>query len=255
MPNDALSADVLREDLRTLLGGSQIDIEIADADVDLMATRTLRVYNRFLPFRGVAKLVVTPAQKRYRVDNLHSGLLGVSDVQFVNSRVGASVVDPFDPYYSNALLGSTSADETFGDIAQRRSYSEDASRIVGSEPEWMGQWERVGSALEYALYVDVSRDSYSCSYTFTAKYADSDDPALGRLAIPETDVDWFLNYMAALGKQHLARVRGKHGGVLTPEGSTDTTDADADRSEASVELEALLAEIKMRRPPPMPVIE
>lgn len=255
MPNNVLSSEVFAEELRALLGGSQVDIELSDDDIRLCASRTLRVYNRYLPFRGRAKLAVTASTKRYRIDHLHTGLLGVADVQFLSQRV-TSTVDPFDPLMQTVYSRKNTMETTFGDVMMIRVYAEDAQRVMSAEPEWHGQWERVGGALQYALYIDVpTHVTTECGYSFRCAYQDTDDPATGRLAIPDGDADWFLAYGAALAKQMLSRVRGKHGGVLTSEGGTDTTDADSDRSEAATELEALTNEIKMRKPPYIPVTE
>lgn len=254
MPNDLLTTEQILEEVRVNLGGSSVEVEVEDKDLKVMVARTLRVYNRYLPWRGRAKLAVTTSQKKYRLDNLHPGLMGVIDADFISRLISPSSVDPFDPYVTS-LAGPNYGDETFGDVMQRRMYTEDASRIISSEPEWFAQWEVVAGTRQYFMYVDVQRANIECGYTFQCHYADTDALDVGRLAIPESDTDWFINHVTALGKQLLARVRGKHGGVINSDGSTDPVDSDSDRQEATAELEALIAEIKLRKPPYLPAIE
>lgn len=262
MPNQSLTEENLVEEIKLVLGGSSIEVELTDKDILLAARRTLRVYNRFLPFQGRAKLAVTATQKKYRLDNLHADLIGLVDVDFITDQIAPSTVDPFDPYYASPMLGLGSADQTFGDITQQRMYSEDVSRVVGSEPEWHGQWERVLVSTgpdvyeqQFFAYVDIVRSTVQCSYTYNSRYADTDDPSTGRLAIPDGDTQWFLDYTTALCKQVLARVTGKHGGVVGPDGQTDQTDASDLRQEAKDDLERLEADIKLRRRPGLPLTE
>lgn len=254
MPNTDLSEENILAETYLVLGGSAVEVELGSADVKLCAKRALREYNRYIPKRGRAKLVVTTSQKRYRVDQLYPNLIGVVDADFITRRVPTVGIDPFDPY-ATSLSGLIYGGETFGDVMQRSVYAQDAQRIISAEPEWHGQWEDVGGTSQYALYVDVARDSIEMGYTYLTKYADTDHPTTGRLAIPASDVKWVLDYTAALAQRILGRVRGKHGGIVGPEGNTDPTDSDSLLQEAAADLEALIADIKMRRPPGVPVIE
>lgn len=257
MPNDALSTEQLIEEIPLLLGGSTVEIELTEKDIRLAALRALRMWNRYLPRQGKAALAVVTSQKKYRIDDLHPGLLGVVDVDFLSSLTPPTVIDPFDPMQTSIGLGY--GDETYGDVMQRRVFAEDASRIVSSEPEWHGQWETVAvgpaNELQYFLYIDVVLTSSSCGYTYNVKYQDTDDPGLGRLAIPEGEVQLFTDLVLAYAKQVLARSRGKHQGIVGPEGQTDPMDSSDDRQEAIADLERIEAELKMRRRPGLPLTE
>lgn len=264
MPNTALTNENLVEEIKLVLGGLSIEIELGDKDITLAARRTLRVYNRYLPFQGKARLMATSAQKKYRIDDLHPGLLGVVDVDFITDIIPPQAVDPFDPFYSvsAALAGPNSGDQTYADIMQQRTYAEDTQRIVSAEPEWYGQWERVRVstgpdvyAQQYFLYVDLVRTTIMCSYTYNCAYQDSDDPGNGRPAIPEGDAQWFLDYTTALCKQTLARIIGKHGGIVGADGQTEPTDSADLRQEAATDLERLETEMKARKRIGIPITE
>jgi hypothetical protein len=72
--------------------------------------------------------------------------------------------------------------------------------------------------------------------------------------IPDTDVDWVLNYATARCKRILARVLGKFKGVPNLEGGVDELDAEELREEAKEEEAALIEEIRNRRRPLPPVV-
>lgn len=260
MPNTTLTDEILKEEVRLMLGGSAIEVELADKDITLAARRTLRVYNRYMPRRGKARLSATTTQKKYRIDDLHPGLVGVVDVEFIEDNIPTDVIDPFDPHWGGLYAGG--GDTTYADLVQGRMYLEDARKISGSESEWHGQWEAVetstGSGVyeqRYFLYVELVRTPTLCGYSYNCAYADSDDAGLGRRAIPQGDVQWFLDYTVALCKQTLARILGKHGGISGPDGQTDQTDSPELRQEATADLERLELEIKARRRPGIPLTD
>lgn len=260
MPNTLLTNERIIEEVRLVLGGSTIEVELDDKDILLGARRALRTYNRYIPFQGKAVLAVSTAVKKYRIDQLYTGFIGVVDVDFITDQVSPSTVDPFDPYYASLTgMGYGAGDQTFGDVMQQRMYAEDVSRIVSAEPEWHGQWEvvTVGSAREqqYFLYVDIVRSTMQCSYTYNCEYQDTDDPGWGRPAIPIGDTQWLIDYVVAFCKQPLARILGKHGGIAGPDGQTDQTDADQLRQESREDMERLETEIKARKRVGVPLTE
>lgn len=261
MPNADLTIERIGEEVRTMLGASGVEVELSDGDLVTVTKRALRVFNRYLPFRGRFELPITQAQRRYRLDN-HSGLTGlvlkgVTSVDFIERRVEPAGVDPFDPYVTS-LTGPNYGDETFGDVMQRKMFAQDAQRIVSGEPEWHAQWERValtpgpGWENQYALYISVERSDTSAGVFFIAAYENSDE---GRQMIPESEVDWITNWCIAESKIILTRIRGKFGGVTNPEGSNDEIDWQQLAQEATEEMQRLEEEIRQRKRPYLPVIE
>lgn len=141
---------------------------------------------------------------------------------------------------------------------QRKMYAEDAQRIVSSEPEWHGQWERValspgpGWENQYAMYISIERSDIAAGVFFIAAHPNTDE---GRQMIPESEVDWFMNWCTAEAKIILARVRGKFEGVTNPDGGVDGTDWSQLATEAVEEKTTLEAEIRSRKRPYLPVLE
>lgn len=257
MPNTDLTRENILEEVYDRLGVTTVDVELEDSSVDRCIADALRVYNRYVPYTGRAALSdLSQATKRYRIDDRHSELIGVVDMDFVSRRVDPAGVDPFDPYVTS-LTGPNYGDETFSDVHQRRSYAEDAQRIISSEPEWFGNWEsfEVSAGVfeeRYFLYVDVFRDTFEGGYTYTSRYPNTD---AGRQRLPAGDVDWFFDWTTMRAKHTLARIRGKFGGIANPEGAVDEIDSQTLLEEVREDRDRLIEEIKMRRPPYVPLIE
>lgn len=259
--NTDLTDERIGEEVRTMLGASQIDVELADDDIKLVAKRALRVLNRYMPFRAYLVLPVTTATKQYRLDDLaaiaNANLVfkGVVSVEFIQRRVDPAGVDPFDPYVTS-LAGPNYGDETFADVHQRRAYAEEAQRIVSSAPDWRAGWESVdvSGTLEthYYVYIAIERSDVSAGLTFIAGYANTD---AGRLMIPDSEVDWFMNWCIMEAKVILGRARGKYGGITNPDGGVDEIDWSQLLTEATEERVTLEEEIRQRKRPYLPVIE
>lgn len=258
MPNTELTLERVEEEVRMALGSSALEVELSQNDIRLSLRRALREYNRYLPRWGRLALPVTSSQKRYRIDDLIPNLIGVVDVQFITRRVEPADVDPFDPYVTS-LAGPNYGDETFGDVAQRLAYAEDAQRIISSEPEWHGQWEVVDDGTnpaenQYALYVSFERVGSDAALTFTQRYTMEED-AYGLLGIPQGDVDLLVEFTTAFSMRTLARIRGKFYGITNPEGSTDTVDYVELDQRGEQEIERIREAFRARKPPYVPVIE
>lgn len=251
MPNTILTPTLIREETSSRLGGSQVDLELAEADYAVATREAVRNYTRYRPMVRRAALSVTIQQKRYVLSTVqHPGLVGVLDVQFVTRRADPSSIDPFNPYESgigNLLVG----DESYGDIAQRVIYGKDAARVVSAEPEWHANWE----GTEFALYLDVVRPSTHVSYIWTAAYSADANPQTGMLLIPDADTDWILDYIEVRCKRTIGMARRKFGGVANPEGSTDETDGQSLVDEAQLRMEQLVEDLRKRTIPIPPVIE
>lgn len=251
MPNSVLNQTSIRNEILSRLGANTVDVEITDADVQFATAEAVRNYTRYRPKVVRRALTSSPSTKRYALDPAqHPGLVGILDVQFITRRTDPSAIDPFNPYDSglgNLLVG----DESFGDIAQRVSYSKDAARVISAEPEWFAQWE----GTTFALYVDIVRDATHVSYAWTANYTPDANVSTGMQLIPDPDTDWVLDYIEARCKKTLGMVRRKFGGVATSEGSTDEVDGQALVDEGQLKMEALIDDLKRRTIPIPPVIE
>lgn len=246
--NSELVFDNIREEIVIGLGGTSLDVELDEADVEKCIKDALRVYNRNRPGRAHKTLPIVQGTKRYELDpETHKGIQGVVDVQFVEKTNFTG--DPFDPFYYNSV-GITPQGDTFGEYEQRRQYIETARKIGSVEPDWNSRVEdgRV------VLYIDI-RAPYHCMYAYTFHYTFNMDETTGLLRIPSGDVDWFMQYATALAKQIVGRKRSKFGGVMVPDGATAETDGSALKDEARDELTKLMEEIKKRRRPLIPEIE
>jgi hypothetical protein len=261
VPNTDLALEQLTEEVQSMLGKSSVEVELALDDMKVLAKRALRMFNRYLPYRGRFELIVTTAQKKYRIDN-HAGLTGltlkgVTSVDFIQRDTEPSTPDVFDPFYGAAGPGVV-GDSTYADIMQQRMYMEDASRIVSTENEWHCQWERIalspgpGWENQYFLYIDALRGNTRAGVFFIAEYPDTDE---GRTMLPNAEVDLFVNWCLAEAKEILGRARGKFGGVPNPEGSNDETDWSQLLQESTTDKEKLEAEFRARKRPYLPVIE
>lgn len=249
MPNSVLTPTEIREEIFSRLGDSQLDIELSQSDLDKATREAVRLYSRHAPMNRWSTLAATPSQRRYVLDPAqHPGLTGVLDVQFLTRRTEPGAIDIFDPHETvagNLMAGN----ETYGDIAQRESFHEDAARIVSADPEWRGEWEG-GS---YVLYVAIVRQPIQVSYMWQAAYTPDADAETGMQLIPEHNTDWVLDYIEARCMVTLGRVRRKFGGIPNPEGSSDETDGSAFADEGAQKIEALTEELKRRRPPLPPI--
>ena len=241
--NTTLTQTQIREETLSRLGGSRVEIELDQKDLDLAVKEAVRVYSRHQPGTRWSSLNAAPAQKRYVLDVAeHPGIVGVLDVQFVTRRVDPSAVDVFDPY-DNVVGGLLVGNESFGDITQRRIYMEDATRVVSAESEW--RYTQEGS--DHVLYVDVIRTPTLTSYVWAWHYTPDDDADTGMLKIPNADVDWILDYVEARSMLTLGRVRRKFGGIPNAEGGVDEIDGQTFVDEANTKLEQLREQIEQRR--------
>lgn len=254
MPNTELNIANLRKRIESRLGGKGVTVELEQDDYIECMKATLDCYNQRRPFTRHRKLNATVTQSRYELNPVdHPGLAGVIYCQFITRRGEPSQVDPFDPFDSalaGVSLGSGSG-ETYGELALRMSYSEDVMRVVDSEPDWHGDWE----GAVYVLYVDIARAHVLASYEWTGHYTPDQNANTGMQLIPNGDVEWFVKYATACGKETLGRVRGKFQGITNSDGAQDPVDYQELLQEAQQEKERLEAELDRRRPPLAPIIE
>lgn len=95
---------------------------------------------------------------------------------------------------------------------------------------------------------------FLCCYEYLWHVTPDENAVTGLGWIPDSDTDWIFDYTMARAKMILARKIGKFGGVPTPEGGTEATDAEQLRSEAREDLTRLIDDIKKRRRPLPPAI-
>jgi len=239
----------IRDEVRTELGGSAVEVELADKDIDKALKDTFRVYNRFRPGQGFSAIVPTTVQKKYAITE--PGLIGVVDMQFITDRLVLTDVAN-DPFFLQRYVDPYFAGDTWGVFDLRRQYHEDIKRLASAEPEWRGQWE--GGT--YYLYIDIDYPPDKVSYRYTFKW-EPDETVVpnGMQNIPEDDVGWIMDYTAARSKVILGRVRGKFGGIPTPDGGSSDVDYDALIQEGKESMQELTDEIKRRVRPLFPLTE
>lgn len=255
MPNTVLNAKTIKKRIETRLGSSGVYIELEDDDIGEAISQAIELYNQIRPAKRRAGIAVTTQQNRYViVDSLGNtnfpGIAGIVDVQFITRRTQPSQVDPFDPF-NTALAGTTlgsGSGETYGEIAQRLMYTEDAARIVDSEPDWESLWE----GPELILYLAIPRSHIEAGMEYSVYYAPDSNTDNGMQLIPNGDVEILLRYMTAVAKTILGRVRAKHGGTVSPEGGVDEIDGVALLQEGSEDMNSIREEMERRRAPLSP---
>lgn len=251
MPNTVLRQDQIREETLSRLGGSRLEVELDQRDLDQATREAIRVYSRYVPLQGWKSIPATVTQKRYVLDLAqHPGFTGIIDVQFLTRRTDPSSIDPFDPYDS-VVGGLLVGDETFADVMQRLVYTEDAARVVSAEPEWRGEWE----GADFALYLDIVRTPTLVAYNWCGAYSTDVTAANGMHLIPFDDTDWILNYIEARAMVTLGRVRRKFGGIPNSDGGVDEIDGNQFVDEGNQKTTDLMEEIRSRRIPLPPTIE
>lgn len=257
MPNTSLTMDNIREEVQTLLGASGVTVELSPKDFEKCVKDAVRSYSRLRPFRGNSSIAVNETTKRYGpLDIKHPGFQGIVEVRFTrNVPSNPRALDPFSPETLLAANLLPSAD-TISDYAMMMQSSKDARSVLSSEPEYQGMWEEDG---HFYLYVDMQQSDYLVSYVWTGAYCvipPKELPSQGVLPmtmIPEGDVDWVMNYTAAVAKQILCRIRGKYEGVTNPDGATDSVDWSQLQQEATDAILSLTDDLKARRRPLSPV--
>jgi hypothetical protein len=256
VPNTSLTRAKILDEVTTMLGGSTVDVELIEKDVEKCVRDALRQYNHNLPMRSRKAIPVTATQKRYVI--AHPGLEGVTEVEFVDaSQVNAGTIDPFTVIGQNAAQSMLAAPgTTYGAVEQMLAASEDYRKIASAEPEWYGQWEFTNPAGEYALYIDLpSSGTFYVAYTYAWHISPDENPGTGLQIVPNEDVDWVLEYVLCRAKQILGRKRGKFQGITNPDGGSDPTDSNeliAEGREDQVRLEEVMLK---RRRPLLPVVD
>lgn len=246
MPNNTiLTPDDIRTEVMLALGGSGVDVELAEEDVHYCIRETLRRYNRARPGHGHFALQATKSQRRYEI--IKPGIQGIVRVEFVERPNLEG--DLFDPFFFNAY-GLTPLGETFAEYSLRRKAIEQGRRVLGVEPEWNAEKEDG----KVALYVKISIP-YFVWVTYSWHYEPDNNPETGMQWIPDSDTDVFMDFCIAYAKRIVAMKRGKFEGVLSPDGATNPIDASTLREEAKMELEQAQEKLNNRRRPMLPEIE
>jgi hypothetical protein len=248
VPNEMTPA-LVRAEIETRLGISGVAVELCDRDFDSVLAEAVRQINRNVPPRAREALVVTTATKKYRIDNvvLPKKMIGVVNVEFVDPAYISQGIDPFDPWWTLGA-GMSIGGDTIAEYEQKLVYMEQAREVMGSDASWQGSWE----GAEYYLYVDIRRP-LQCAYEYTWRITPDDDVDTGIQLLPDSLIDWLLDYATARAKEILARIRNKFVGVPMPDGSVSETDAGTILEEGRTDQKELLDMLKKRRRPLPPV--
>lgn len=252
MPNTVLTRAKIFEEVQIALGSSCVNVELKEVDVCKCIADALRIYNRSKPGTGRTALSVTASQVKYG-PFVQTGFQGITHVDFLNPR--HEFGDPFDAYLLNDRTGLAVSGDTYGELALRFGYLEQARRVASAEPEWFGQWEIDAGVQEYYLYISVVRTPVDVSARYTFHYANDNNAANGMQYIPDGDTDWIIDYTTACAKRIVGRIRGKYRGVLNAQDGVNDIDADQLLEESREEMRELKDEILKRRRPLFPVIE
>jgi len=258
----------LRQYVRTQLGGSELDIELSDGDIDTCMGDALRVFNRWHPSMGARPLSQVSADQkqivqggrgrvtRFWID--HKGLMEVYDVHFLRKLQFTDFIGIENPFYLDAVMrafqGGTSGDY-LGDL----TYLETAKKVFSSWPEWRGDWmyDTSEKKQRYSLFIDVSSlgvsfEYYDICYFFFYKLEPSDSEQNGIGTLPGEYEQWFRDFTVARAMQILGRKLRKFGGIPSPFGGQVQTDGEALRAEGKEEETRLRTDAEsFRRPLPI----
>lgn len=256
MPRNDLTVDLLVEEVNSALGSSGVTVELDNDDYQKCLKDMIRVYNRNRPQRARQNLYVSPSQKKYGPLGTDPStqqiviptIQGVVAVSFVTNQ--APVTDPFDTINNGIGRVLSGSGTPFGEIDQQLQYIKMARNVASSEPEYQTAWE--GSQL--FIYVDIARTPVLCSIEYTYHLTPDDDPNTGIGMMPDGDVDFMVGFVTARAKQILSTIRGKHGGILNPDGQTDPVDWEELRQQGVEEEEKFEEKIKERRRPLLPIL-
>lgn len=253
MPNTRLTPSKIVEHVKRRLGASGcngVTLETDDEDVKSCLEEAVGEYNRLRPQHADATLPVSAEVKRHGPIT-HKGVVGITRLDFVRESIHTGDIDPFDPY-SHTHGITMGHGETYGSYAQQLQFQEEARHVTSSEPEWHTQWERDNALY---VYIDIPPGAdYLCSYTYTWHITPDNDTDTGMQFVPNGDVNWILQFVTALIKQILAKIRGKFHGVTGPDGSTEDVDYSELAEEGRTDQEKLLEELKVRPVPIPPVL-
>jgi hypothetical protein len=256
VPNTTLTLANIRAEVETILGGSQITVELKQQDYTKALVDATRVYNRNVPRWNSATLPVTAAQKKYLI--VQPNLIGIISVEFVGTGIQFGASTEFGPPFSNVSpTGLGIAGSTFGEVDNALHYAKRSAQVASAEPEWQYYFEGNGDGTgSHYLYVSVPSTGTSyCSYTYSWRVSPDDDPVTGMWNIPDADTDWFMNYVACRCKLILARVLGKYHGIPgAGEGGAEEIDWEQLRDDAKEEMQTLTEQIQSRRRPLPPQI-
>jgi hypothetical protein len=260
VPRNTLTTDVIEDEVKKALGGSQVEVELGEDDFDKCLKDCVRLYNRTRPGHGRIAIPVTPQQKKYGPLNswppgapttaltIPPTIQGIVRGQFVTNQ--APVTDPFDTINNGIGRVLSGQGTPFGEIDQQLQYIKTARVVASSDPDWQQAWE----GDQFWIYVDIARTPVLFAAEYTFHFTPDDDKLSGVSMIPDGDTDFLVGFVLARAKQILANVRGKFQGVVNEEGATDPIDFEELRQEGKDEEAEWTEELKKRRRPLIPVI-
>jgi len=249
MPNTDLNPRNIQQEVQSLLGGSQVAVELQDSDYVKATKDAIREYNRTVPQHGRYALPVSASQQKYPI--VQPGLIGVVYVDFTGNGIQFGASTEFGPPFSNVSpTGLGIAGATFGEVDNAFSYAKQTQQIASAEPEYHQQWE--GENYYLYIYVPTTLGTVNCSYEFTWAISPDNNSSTGMQLISQSDVQWVMDYIACRCKQILARMRDKFRGIPNAQGGSDQTDAAnllAEAQEEERELKRLLGGRRRALPP------
>ena len=240
----ALTMDAVRQWTRVQLGGTSIEVELDDTDLDSCIADALAVLSRHAPEIRTGIIpeprtgsTLTDASgvgssNRYVVDL--PGLVEVADVHFLRKTQFIEYMGIENPFYLDAVQKAFRGG-SMGEYLADMVYLESAKKVFSSHPEWYGVWEPVRGTegpdlmMEYALYVDISNIGlnftlYLIGFFAYVGYEASDNPESGLPRLGIHYHHWLREYTKAKAKQILARKLNKFGGIPEPTGGDSMTD-------------------------------
>lgn len=261
-----LTLQELRCYVRRRLGGSAVNIELTDEDIDICIEEGLDEINTRVPGEAYASIDVSPAQQRYIIDQRL--LIDVTDLQFLNPRqaTGSLSENPFLNINFN-MGGGVPTDLTWVPPTSSNRSSQytntigsqkDAARVFSSTPIWDADWElnETTGEREYVLYVHLAEGypEFQVSYRYLFERELSDATDRGIPSLTKTLDGWLKKYAAAAAREIVGDIRNKFKGVPGPDTmSSADMDGESQIERSEKKREELIEELKgmQRQLPPV----
>lgn len=209
----ALTQLAIQQYVKVMLGFPVVDVELTKDQFTVITAQVLGIYGTYKPVEKRDTISVLSGQQNYSLTaaQVGKGIIEVNKPDPVRENVSLTDFDIFD--YHTKFTPSLDP----GDFYAERLYYKEIKRSAGVDFDWEVVYDPDdGTAV---LYLSPEPDE-----AFTLDYIYVVDPTLTQ--IPASDDDFIKDYVLAMCKQVLGRIRGKHKGVRGAEGAIELDSAE-----------------------------
>jgi len=243
----ALTREVLFESIKSTLGGSDVDVELGDRDLERGSNAASQLLARFFPQRGHHVIGVASTVSKYLIDV--ANIVGVLDVV---------------PFETAGRLEHFPYATSYIDRTLEQGHMEDRSQVFQDFPEWHWQFEAEEVEISPSetevqnrayLYINLSESTFTDVFLRRPTHVDvlfawyiepSDDKYVGLPRLPFDQEEWFVDYATARCREILGDKRNKFGGIPGPDGQTFQIDGDGQIQRARDDMRRLREDLQAR---------